>query len=185
MTCKLILGSASERRAKILGEMGYSFDVVIPEVEEVFYADDPEEMVEENALRKNEWCSEKHPDAVIITADTILDFEGKSIVKPVSIEEAYSFFQSFSGKAHTVLTAVGFHIPDKMMEVVIDSSEVKFKKLADDIIKEYFSKVDPLDKAGAYDIDQHSDLIIDSYTGSHTNIMGLPEEIVRECLDKL
>ena len=182
---KLVLGSASERRKKILDDLGYSFEVFVPGVKEVSYSDDPQRTAKENAIRKNEWCRTKLPDSIIISADTVIEFQGRNITKPASMIEARSFLRRFSGKTHKVHTAVAISMPAQTAEVKIVTSTVTFKKLKDKVIDEYISKVNPLDKAGGYDIDQHTKLIIESYSGSYTNIMGLPAETLKEWLEEL
>jgi len=90
----------------------------------------------------------------------------------------------FSGKEQAVLTAIAYYTPASGLKVEIVESGVVFKTLSEEIISEYFSNVDPMDKAGAYDIDQRGDLIIDSFSGSYTNIMGLPRETVENLISK-
>jgi len=178
----VILGSASERRRSILEGLGIRFNVVIPGVDEIFDPTDPRRTASENALRKNRWCRPKHPNAFIITADTVIDFQGRCMTKPATLEEAVSIFEMFSGKEHIVLTAVTLSLPTAPLETHVEKSSVRFKKLSLPQIHEYFKKVTPLDKAGAYDINQERELIIAEYTGSFTNIMGLPGEVVEKWL---
>jgi len=175
---RLVLASASERRRKILFEMGLTFDVVIPRVEEVNLERQPHLSVRENALRKHAWCRERHPDCAIIAADTVVDFRGQCVPKPRSMVEARAFLRQFSGNGQQVHTGVAFSLPGDQVDVRVVTSDVVFKELSEDDIDEYFKTVDPMDKAGAYDIDQQGDLIIASYSGSRTNIMGLPRETV-------
>lgn len=182
MNNKLILASASPRRKKILTEMGIHIDVVIPMVEEIRLEDDPEGTVKENALLKHRWARERYPDRRILTADTIVVFDGKIIEKPESMEQAVSFLHMFSGKTQKVLTAVALSAPGKKPSIRIVESIVHFKKLSASVIKDYFTKVNPMDKAGAYDVDQYGYIVIESYDGSHSNIMGLPAEAVQEML---
>jgi len=178
----VILGSASERRRDILRKLGLHFIIAVPDVDEVFYVDNPRQTVFENAVSKFIWCRKKYPENKIITADTVIDFEGRCVSKPISLEEAKSLLLKFSDKKQDILTAVALSADDKEPEVHVVLSSVEFKKLNHQVIEEYFSKVDPLDKAGAYNIDQHADLIIDSYSGSFSNIMGLPLEIIKTWL---
>lgn len=178
MNTRLILGSASLRRRKILADMGLDFDIVIPQVEEVSQIQDPRRGAAENALRKNLWCRRERPGRFIVTADTTISFLGRSVEKPRSRDEAFAFLRMFSDRQHTVITAVGFSTPSAPPEVRLVESTVRFLPLTDDAIRDYFSKVDPMDKAGAYDIDQYGELIIRSFSGSRTNIMGLPTELV-------
>ena len=178
----VILGTASERRRLILAGLGIRFDVDIPEVDEIFYPADPQRTASENSLLKNHWCRKRHSRARIITADTVIDFRGRCMTKPATRDEAVSFFKMFSGKEHTVLTAVTLSMPPAPLETHVEKSSVRFKELGLPQIHEYFEKFTPLDKAGAYDIREGKELIIAEYTGSFTNIMGLPEEIVEKWL---
>lgn len=181
----VILASASERRRKILNELGASFEVVIPDVEEVTYLDDPRRTASENAMRKSEWCRGRYPGGMTIAADTVIDFRGRVIGKPATVAEACAILRKFSGERHTVITAVALSVPGEAPELAIVESQVVFKKLTDERIRDYCSRVNPLDKAGAYDIDQHGDMIIESFSGSRTNIMGLPREVVEKWLDRI
>ncbi|MDI6775293.1 MAG: Maf family nucleotide pyrophosphatase [Verrucomicrobiota bacterium] len=182
MNTRLILGSASQRRRNILADLGVEFDIVIPQIEEVSCADDPRRAAAENALRKNLWCRREHPGRFIVTADTTISFDGRCVEKPRSMDEALDFLRGFSGKLHTVVTAVGLGAPALPTEMRLVESVVTFLTLTDCVIQDYFSKVNPLDKAGAYDIDQHGELLIRSFSGSRTNIMGLPAELVGQWL---
>ena len=170
----IILASGSPRRAKILGDLGRSFTVVKSDADEVCYGDDPERTVRENALAKGE--AVRSTGAVrVLSADTIVWFNGRIYGKPKDVGEAKRFLRELSGNVHCVYTAVAF---DGDVRVV--KSEVKFRELADDAIDAYVAKVNPLDRAGAYDIDESGDLIVESWTGSYENIMGLPLEPLRE-----
>lgn len=182
MNTPLILASASPRRKKILVNMGLDFTVLIPNVEEVLYPDDPTRTAKKNALLKHTWCREQHSDSAIISADTVLDFNGTCIGKPSSIAEAHSFLRMLSGKPHIVITGVALSMPGKEATVHAISSTVTFKELDDDFIEWYFTRLDPTDRAGAYDIDEHGDLLIESVSGSRTNVMGLSEETITQWL---
>ena len=185
MNTPLILASASPRRKKILTEMGLNFQVLIPDVEEILYLNDPTSTAKENAILKHIWCRDQYPNNAIITADTVLDFNGRCIGKPSSIEEAHSFLRMLSGKTHVVITGVALSTPEKKTTVQAISSTVTFKELDDDFIKWYFTRLDPTDRAGAYDIDEHGNLLIESLSGSKTNVMGLPKETIKQWLNDL
>jgi septum formation protein len=175
---RLLLGSASPRRRKILSQMGLRFDVVVPEDEEVSHETDPDRTVRGNAALKSAWCRRHHPDRCSLTADTVVAFKGRCVEKPVSMDQAREFLHMLSGQRHDVLTATAFALPRGEPEVVVTTSGVTFKPLTDADIDLYFEKVNPLDKAGGYDIDQHGEIFIARHEGSWTNIMGLPEEVV-------
>ncbi len=162
--------------------MGLVFDVVVPDVAEVHWDEDPVGTVRENALRKCEWCRTRHPDCRIITADTVVVFQGRCIGKPESMEQARDFLRAFSGRTQAVYTGVGLYTPHGGVAIRVDESVVHFRELDDACIDTYFARVHPLDKAGAYDIDQHGELIIRDSEGSWTNIMGLPCEMIERWL---
>jgi septum formation protein len=175
----VVLATASARRRKILLELGVPFESAVPDVAEVHFDDDPQGSAHENALRKLQWACERFPGRRIITADTVIDFAGQCIGKPAGMEEAARMLRAFSGRSHRVLSAVGFTAAGAPGVRVVESV-VTFRHLGERDISEYFTHVNPLDKAGAYDIDQHGECIVASYSGSYTNIMGLPREFIAE-----
>jgi len=172
MKMKITLASGSPRRAKILEELGVEFDVVKTDAPEASYPHDPERTVRENALAKGAAAA---PRTRVLSADTIVWFGGRIYGKPRDLEEAKEFLHELSGKVHTVFTGVAFD-----GDVKVARSDVKFRRLSDADIEEYVARVRPTDRAGAYDIDESGDLIVESYTGSYENIMGLPTEPLRE-----
>jgi len=182
MKKQLILASASNRRSKILSGLGVQFSVVVPEVDESIQLNNPEGTVVDNSLRKNQWCRNRFPDALILSADTIVEFNSRILTKPDSREEAFAFLRMLSGKTHTVFTGIAFSRPASPVRTIVDISHVKFRNLDDAAIQEYIERVNPLDRAGAYDIDESGDLLVESFSGSRTNIMGLPSEAVSELL---
>jgi septum formation protein len=184
MQKELILASASARRRQILDALGVPFRCVTPSVNEVFHADDPRRTARENALQKNAWCRERFGQAWILSADTVIDFAGACISKPHSLEQARCFLRMFAGRTQTVITAAALSGPDCPAEIRMTESRVTFRHLSDEQIDAYFARVDPLDKAGAYNIDQHGDMIIDALSGSHSNVMGLPRRVVAAWLQQ-
>lgn len=111
----------------------------------------------------------------ILSADTIVWLDGKIYGKPRDLDEAREFLRGLSGRTHSVFTGVAL---DGDVRVV--RSDVKFRALSESDVEEYVMSVRPLDRAGAYDIDERGDLIVESYTGSYENIMGLPVEPLKE-----
>jgi septum formation protein len=174
----IVLASASPRRRRLLAEMGVTFEVVVPQVVEVHYLDDLHGSVRENAALKCEWCRQRHPKATILAADTGIEFEGRTIMKPDSREEAAAFLRMFSGHSHTVMTGVALHVPGREIRLHVESSWVQFRALSDEVIEAYIEKVNPLDRAGAYDINECGEMIVAGHRGSYTNIVGLPVEVV-------
>ena len=167
----LILASGSPRRAKILRDCAVEFTVVKSDAPEVSYPHDPERTVKENALAKGAAVSGEN----ILSADTIVWFNNRIYGKPKDLAEAKEYLRELSGNVHTVFTGVAYN-----GEVKVVRSNVKFRKLSEKMIDEYVARVNPTDRAGAYDIDESGDLIVESYTGSYENIMGLPVEPLKE-----
>ena len=188
---KIVLASGSPRRAKILKDLGVDFEVVKTDAPEVSYPADPERTVRENALAKGAAARpipHSHPSSdrlrgslrsgdtfPILSADTIVWFSNRIYGKPRDLEEAKEFLRELAGKVHTVFTGVAFD-----GEVKVVRSDVKFRELSEATIEEYVARVRPTDRAGAYDIDESGDLIVESYSGSYENIMGLPVEPLKE-----
>ena len=175
----LILASGSPRRAKILKDLGVEFTVVKSDAPEVSYPHDPERTVKENALAKGRAAADVGPYRSaphgILSADTIVWFNNRIYGKPKDLDEAKEYLRELSGNVHTVFTGVAYN-----GEVKVVKSDVKFRELSDAMIDEYVARVKPTDRAGAYDIDESGDLIVESYTGSYENIMGLPVEPLRD-----
>lgn len=170
----LILASGSPRRAKILRSLGVDFTVVKTDADEVSYPGDPERTVRENAAAKGQALGDA-PSASrratddILSADTIVWMDGKIYGKPRDLDEARRFLRELSGRTHRVFTGVAFNGDTKVC-----TSDVTLRRLTDAQIDEYVRRVNPTDRAGAYDIDEHGELLVERWTGSYENIMGLP-----------
>lgn len=182
----LVLASQSPRRIELLREAGYAFDILIPDVEEAHDASlTPEALTVENARRKAAAGAALRPEALVIGADTLVYVDGDPLGKPKDLDEALAMMRRLSGRQHQVCTGVylareggsagqGFHV----------ITEVAFKPLTNALIQAYHARVNPLDKAGAYGIQECSEMILDQYEGSWTNVMGLPMEKLVEVLGK-
>ena len=169
---KIVLASGSPRRAAILKGLGVDFEVVKTDAPEVSHPDDPVRTVTENALAKGAAAKGR---TRVLSADTIVWYGGRIYGKPRDLDEARRFLRELSGRVHTVFTGVAY-----CGEAKVVRSDVRFRELSDEAIEEYVRRVRPLDRAGAYDIDESGDLIVESYTGSYENIMGLPLGPLRE-----
>ncbi len=176
MKNRLILASGSPRRAKILQELGVAFEVVKTDAPEVSIPHDPERTVRENALAKGAAVRAVQGSAAtdILSADTIVWFGNRIYGKPRDLDEARQFLHELSGNTHVVYTGVAFN-----GECRVEKSFVTFHKLTDSAIEAYVTRVKPLDRAGAYDIDENGDLLVAHWEGSYENIMGLPIEPLR------
>ncbi len=183
---KFILASASPRRKELLERINADFEIVPAAVEEDNDGDsDPVAMVVDNAALKANWVADRHPDRFVLGSDTTVHLDGKVLSKPVDMAEAKSMLQRLSGRTHFVHTGISLVCRTRsVLETASVCSEVIFNRLDDATIDHYFSIVNPLDKAGAYGIQQGSDIIIDRYVGSHSNIMGLPLDETKAMLER-
>ena len=169
----IVLASGSPRRAKILRELGVGFEIVKSDAAEVAYPGDPVRTVRENALAK---CAAVAARGFrrVLAADTIVWYDGRIYGKPRDLDEAREFLGRLAGRTHSVFSGVVFD-----GAVAVAESRVTFRPLTAAAIGEYVERVRPTDRAGAYDIDESGDLIVESFTGSYENIMGLPVEPLR------
>lgn len=174
----IILASASPRRRQLLAEMGVAFTVLPANVDEWEHPEaDPKEMVLHNAEKKADFLARQSLHAPVLGADTTVALEGVVLNKPADMTEARAMLMQLSGKTHTVYTGVALNWSGKgIRDSFCETSFVKFRELTDAVIDSYFQIVNPLDKAGAYGIQEGRDLIIEKWDGSLHNIMGLPTE---------
>ena len=184
MRKKLILASNSPRRRELLKTLGVDFESRSPEVAEKDSGDDLVEVIVANAVAKALSVSLEEPEALVLGADTAIIFNDHLIGKPADSAAARRMLTDFSGKTHLVVTGIALAANGKIVENFFEKSAVKFKTLAPDDITRYMEKVSVLDKAGAYAIQEHGDIIIDSCSGSVENVIGLPLDKLPELLEK-
>jgi len=181
---RLVLASASPRRAELLGQLEVEFTVIpahVPESHPEHLT--PHEVAQINAYRKCRSVAKKHPDALVLGADTIVCIGSEVLGKPTSMAEAGQMLQKLQGRTHQVVTGVCLlHLRSHRQRLFTASTTVTFRKLSHAQIHSYLTKVNPLDKAGAYAIQEEGDRIIASIAGSFSNVVGLPIEEVREQL---
>ncbi|OHE82209.1 MAG: septum formation protein Maf [Verrucomicrobia bacterium RIFCSPLOWO2_12_FULL_64_8] len=183
---RLILASASPRRRELLARLGLPFNVVIPEVAEHEATDaDPRAMVLHNAALKAGWVAARHPAAFVLGADTTVCLDDFVLNKPADPAAARAMLRRLAGRTHTVHTGLVLRRARDGLELSeAVASEVTFKPLDEDAITRYLRLVNPLDKAGAYAIQEGTDLIIAGWRGSYTNIVGLPLDETKQILTR-
>jgi septum formation protein len=182
----LILASASPRRRELLSQLGVPFEVVVAEItEHEEPTAEPRAMVAHNAALKADWVAARHPQALVLGADTTVFIDNTVLNKPADLAEARAMLRRLAGRTHTVFTGVavrrtcdGLRIDEGV------ASNVTFKPFDDAVIDAYFKVVNPLDKAGAYGIQEGRELIIAGWEGSFSNIMGLPMETTKQILTR-
>jgi len=182
-----ILASASPRREQLLREMGLAFAVVRPDtVEELASGLAPEALASHNAQRKARAVAGRHREVLVLGADTIVVLDGVVYGKPRDMAEAVRMLGQLAGRAHDVFTGVCLVQRARGFETTFcERTRVWMKALTPLEIAEYFLKVNPLDKAGAYAAQEHGDTIIARIEGSFSNVMGLPVERLRQALESV
>jgi len=209
---EIILASASPRRELLLREMGLRFRVVQPTgVAEATGGAAPDVLAMQNAQRKAHAIAGRSPEALVIGADTIVVLAGVVFGKPRDLAEAALILGQLAGRRHDVFTGVCVTCQLPKTEITFaERTGVWMRALNRDQIRDYFTKVNPLDKssaklryaenanestgfsrhpaldwAGGYAIQEYGDLIIERVEGSYSNVIGLPVERLRVVLEKL
>lgn len=182
----IILASASPRRKMLLGQLKRDFEVIPSSATEIHHNQlSPGEMTQINAYRKALAVSNLHPDALVIGMDTVVALQEHVFGKPKNMEEAHEMVLRLQGRDHHVVTGVCLaHLRTMRVKVFAELTDVRFRPLTEEQIRHYHSKMNPLDKAGAYGIQDHGELIVESITGSFSNVVGLPMERLQEELEK-
>jgi septum formation protein len=174
---KLILASASPRRAEILRDAGISFSVLSSAVDETPYPDEtPQQMVQRLANAKAELVAARAVGpAILVAADTVVVVDGQILGKPRSTDDARRMLHLFSGRTHSVITGVSvIRLPEMERRQFIESTLVTFVPLSRDEISHYLATEEPYDKAGAYAIQGYAGRYIPRIEGCYFNVVGLP-----------
>ena len=180
----IVLASSSPRRRELLERAGVVFEVVVSPAEEIHDADmKPHLLCELNATLKAAAVAETRPDATVIGSDTLVFIDDMPLGKPADMDQAREMLRRLSGRTHQVCTGVCVIYPGGGKNVFHDLTDVTFRALDDATIENYFSKVNPLDKAGAYGIQECGEMIVSEISGSFENVMGLPVAKVVEALE--
>ena len=175
----IVLASSSPRRRELLERAGVVFEVIASPAEEIHdSAMKPDALCEHNATLKAAAVAALRPDATVVGSDTLVFIDDMPLGKPVDLDDARAMLRRLSARTHRVCTGVCVIYPGGRKTIFHDTTEVTFLALDDAAIDEYFSLVNPLDKAGAYGIQESGDLIISEIRGSFENVMGLPVEKV-------
>ncbi len=183
----LILASASPRRSELLREMGIPFTVVKADIHEVAPEHlSPVETAEINAYRKARAVAKKHPDMLVLGADTVVSLGTEQFAKPVDMADAERMLAKLQGRTHLVITGVCLlRLRPYRQRLFAVSTSVTFKKLHLGQIRRYLAKIHPFDKAGSYAIQDEGDLIVKNFKGSYSNVVGLPVERLKVELERM
>ena len=173
-TTMLILASKSPRRNELLRLSGYDF-LTVPALkdENVPNGITPCDAVLMLSKQKAEEIAETHPYDIVIGADTVVALDNNIMGKPKNESDAFNMLKALSGKTHTVLTGVCIISPDKKINFY-EQTEVEFYTLGENEIMQYIASGEPMDKAGAYGIQEKGALFVKRINGDFYNVVGLP-----------
>ena len=172
----LILASLSPRRKELLKRIAADFKIVGAACDEYaagdcFYR----ELPFRNAELKANAVAEQFPASLVIGADTVIEFKRRIIGKPADKQDALNILLELSGQQHKVITAVAPVCVRRHLKIVYsEETIVRFKPFSRAVAETYLQLVDVLDKAGAYAVQEHSELIVESLDGDLDNVVGLP-----------
>ena len=182
---KVILASASPRRAEILRSVGWPFETLPQDIDETRRrGEDATTYVERLARTKAEAAAQSRPDALIVGADTTVVIGAEILEKPRDHDDACHMLRQLSGQWHRVLTGVAL-VESSQTRIACASTEVKFALMSADEIDWYVSSGEPMDKAGAYAIQGPGSRFIEEIRGEYFNVVGLPVRMLYEMVMKV
>ena len=182
MTATLLLASGSPRRHEILQELGIDHEVLLSGVAEAEVAGEAVDAhVRRLALDKAQAVARRHPGRWVLGADTVVVLGGRILGKPASAADARHMLGRMSGRTHEVRGAIALVRGDRHW-VGDDLSRVTFRHLREDEIAAYVAGGEPLDKAGAYGIQEEGRRLVAGWDGPFTNIVGLSVPLLRRLL---
>lgn len=178
---KVILSSNSPRRKELFAGLGIDFEVrVISGIDESYPSDIPLKDVPQYIAKEKAAAYDIATDELVITADTVVIVDNEILGKPVDEDEARKMLRKLSGRSHEVITGVCLTTCELQRSFAV-TSEVTFKKLSEEEIEYYVRNYHPLDKAGAYGIQEWIGYIgVTSLYGSYFNVMGMPVQRIYE-----
>ncbi len=182
---KIILASTSPRRKEIFAKLRIPFEVRSSDYEEdMSLPMSPTDLAKYLSLGKAESVALENPDSIIIAADTFVVFEGKFLGKPKSKEDAFEMLKKLCGKENDVVTGVTIiDTKTKQMVSFHEVAKVFMKEYSEEKIKNYIDTGEPMDKAGAYALQELGALLVDRIEGDFFNVMGLPLRRLAEELE--
>jgi septum formation protein len=182
---RLILASASPRRHELLAAAGIDFTIESARAEELHDPRmAPDELVVWNALAKAREVAARHPGAAALGADTLVYLGNEPLGKPADLADAAGMLRRLSGRAHEVWTGLALVAGDQVLGTRAVKTQVRFAELDEDAITTYHARVNPLDKAGAYGIQEHAELLGAEVDGPLDNVIGLPVAAAVELIAK-
>jgi septum formation protein len=176
---RLVLASASPRRAQILRALGVPFRVVVAAVDESLWPDEPPQAAAERLARAKAEAVARSQALPVLAADTLVVSQGRTLGKPASPADAAAMLRALAGETHDVVTGVALVHGGRTCSGA-ERTEVRFAPLSPAEIAWYVATGEPDDKAGGYHVDGRGGLFIEAVHGSPSNVAGLPVRLVLE-----
>ena len=184
MRRRLVLASASPRRAELLREIGVPFEIIPSEIEEAWPPGTPRDTVTALALTKARSVAMRVGSAVVLGADTVVVLDGRVLGKPVSSEEARRMLRELRGRQHEVVTGVAVvEAPAGRETATAVVTRVVMREYSEAEIEAYVATGEPFDKGGAYAIQGAGGALVEKVEGCYTNVVGLPLTTTRRLLE--
>lgn len=182
----IILASASPRRKELMKkEICSSFTIVVPEIDETISFkkyQDVRHIVKDISLRKCLKVANEHQKDIVIAADTVVVINNQIIGKPKDKDDAYHILKALSNKKHYVYTGYAIKQGDKLVQGIVKTTVI-FNDLSDELINAYIASGSPLDKAGAYGIQDNNEFpLVKKISGSLPNVIGFPTDEIKQDL---
>ncbi len=176
---RVLLASASPRRAEILRAVGWPFETLAADIDETFEAgESAESAVERLALEKALAVMERQPSPLVLGADTTVVVDSEMLAKPNDDAEARHMLRLLAGRWHDVVTGVALVREGGRLLVAHERTRVRFGPMSDAEIEWYVASGEPMDKAGAYAVQGRAALFIEEIEGDYWNVVGLPIRLV-------
>lgn len=181
---RLVLGSSSPRRARILSDLGLDFDVLAPDSDETrLPGEGPDVMVER--LARHKAIAVAGPGRVVLAADTVVVHDGRILGKPVHPDEAASMLRRLQGDRHEVFTGVAVASPGGEVHSLVDKASVTFMAMTEEEIDDYVAGGEPMGKAGAYALQGEGGRFVQSVDGNPFTVIGLPSHLIARLLARV
>lgn len=182
----IVLGSSSPRRRDVLSLYDIDFTIDHADIDERDISTDitPEEYTKTLALRKGAVLIKRHPESVVISADTIVHLNGEYLCKPQGRDDAIKMLKKLSGKTHVVGSAIAIHEGAHAF-AEYDETLVSMRELSDNQIQRYIDAYSPMDKAGAYGIQDGGGILIQKIEGNFHNVLGFEVKTLEKLFAKI
>jgi len=184
----LILASSSPQRRRLLAEAGYRFRVIVPDLPEpdaVFHKLPPRQQAEALAYFKAREVFDKHPDAIVLGADTLVVLGKRILGKPADRLQAETMLRSISGALQCVITGIALLHPSGRRLIASEVTWIIMRPMSEEEIQQYLASGEWIGKAGAYAIQETADRFVERIEGSFTNVVGLPTELLRRMIRQI